>query len=66
VGVEHLVALNQAGGIIVAWKCSGCDEIFLEPTTGSTPVENGTILIDEFIRHVAKTHQKKTARVDLE
>jgi uncharacterized C2H2 Zn-finger protein len=64
--VEHLVALSQAGGIIVAWKCSGCGEIFLEPTTGSTPEEKGTILIDEFIRHVAKAHQKKTARVDLE
>ena len=63
--VEHLVALNQVGGIIVAWQCSGCGEIFLEPTRGSTPGEKGTILIDEFMRHVAKAHKMKTARADL-
>jgi hypothetical protein len=49
VDVEHRVALNQAGGIIVAWQCSGCGEIFLEPAMGSTPGEKGTILIDEFV-----------------
>jgi len=49
----------------VAWMCSGCGEIFLEPTIGSTPGEKGTILIDEFVRHVAKVHNKKTVREDL-
>jgi hypothetical protein len=66
VGVDHLVAVSQLGGIVVAWKCSGCGEIFLEPTLGSTPGEKGTILIDEFVRHVAKGHKKQTAREDLE
>ena len=50
----------------MAWKCSGCGEIFLEPTLGSTPGEKGTILIDEFVRHVAKGHKKQTACEDLE
>jgi hypothetical protein len=59
--VEHLVALSQLGGIVMAWKCSGCGEIFLEPTIGSTPEEKGTILTDEFLRHLAKAHEKKTA-----
>jgi hypothetical protein len=66
VHVAHLVPLNQVGGIIVARKCSGCGEILLEPTMGSTPGEKGTILIDEFMRHVAKAHKKKIARADLE
>lgn len=59
--VDHLVALNEVGGIVVAWKCSGCGEIFLEPTLGTTPEEKGTILTDEFLRHLAKAHEKKTA-----
>jgi hypothetical protein len=61
VGVNHLVALSQVGGIVVAWMCSGCGEIFLEPTSGTTPEEKGTILTDEFLRHLATAHEKKTA-----
>ena len=65
-GVEHLVALNQVAGIIVAWKCSGYGEMFLEPTEGNTPEEKGSILIDEFLRHLTKAHTKKPARTGLE
>jgi hypothetical protein len=61
VGVDHLVALSQVGGIVVARMCSGCGEIFLEPTLGTTPEEKGTILTEEFLRHLAKAHEKKTA-----
>jgi len=50
----------------VAWKCSGCGEIFIEPTTGSTPEEKGTILIDEFLRHLANTHKEKASHWDVE
>ena len=59
--MEQLVAVSMAGGIIVAWKCSGCGEIFLEPTQGRTPEEKGSILTDEFLRHLAKAHNEKTA-----
>ena len=57
--MERLVAVSMVGGIIVAWKCSGCGEIFPEPSAGSTPEEKGTILIEEFSRHVAKAHSSK-------
>ena len=43
----------------MAWMCSGCGEIFLEPTSGTTPEEKGTILTDEFLRHLATAHEKK-------
>jgi len=46
----------------VAWKCSGCGEIFLEPTLGTTPEEKATILTDEVLRHLAKVHKEKTVR----
>ena len=59
--MDHLVALGQVGGIVVARMCSGCGEIFLEPTLGATTEEKGTILTDEFLRHLAKAHEKKTA-----
>ena len=59
--VDHLVALNEVGGIVVAWKCSGCGEIFLEPTLGTTPEEKGTILTDEFLLHLVKAHEEKAA-----
>ena len=45
----------------MAWKCSGCGEIFLEPTLGSTPEEKVTILTDEFLRHLVNAHEEKTA-----
>ena len=51
--------VSMVGGVIVAWKCSGCGEIFPEPSAGSTPEEKGTILIEEFSRHVAKAHSSK-------
>ena len=57
--MERLVAVSSVGGIIVAWKCSGCGEIFPEPSAGNTPEEKGTILIEEFSRHVAKAHSSK-------
>ena len=50
----------------MAWKCSGCGEIFLEPTTGSTPEEKGTVLTDEFVRHLANAHKEKASHWDLE
>jgi len=59
--VDHLVALNEAGGIVVAWKCSGCGKIFLEPILGSTPEEKVTILTDEFLLHLVKAHEEKAA-----
>jgi hypothetical protein len=59
--LDYLVALAEVGGILVAWKCSGYGEIFLETTIGSTPEEKGTVLTDEFLRHLAKAHEKKTA-----
>ena len=43
----------------MAWKCSGCGEIFLEPTIGRTPEEKVIILTDEFLRHLAKAHKEK-------
>lgn len=45
----------------MAWKCSGCGEIFLEPTLRTTTEEKGTILTDEFLHHLAKACEKKTA-----
>jgi hypothetical protein len=60
VGVDHLVALSQVGGIVVARICSGCGEIFLEPTLGTTPEEKGTVLTDEFLRHLGKAHKENT------
>ena len=45
----------------MAWKCSGCGEIFLEPTIGGTPEEKETVLTDEFLRHLGKAHKEKTA-----
>ena len=60
-GVDHLVALSQVGGIVVARICSGCGEIFLEPTLRTTTEEKGTILTDEFLHHLAKACEKKTA-----
>jgi hypothetical protein len=59
--MDHLVALNEVGGIVVAWKCSGCGEIFLEPILGSTPEEKVTILTDEFLLHFVKAHEEKAA-----
>jgi hypothetical protein len=61
VGVDHLVALSQVGGIVVARICSGCGEIFLEPTLRTTTEEKGTILTVEFLHHLAKAYEKKTA-----
>ena len=58
-GVDHLVALSQVGGIVVAWICSGCGEIFLEPTLRTTTEEKGTILTDEFLHHLAKACGKE-------
>ena len=58
--MDHLVALSQVGGIVVAWKSSGCGEILREPTIGSTPEEKGTILTDEFLRHLGKAQKVKT------
>ena len=45
----------------MAWKCSGCGEIFLEPILGSTPEEKVTILTDEFLLHFVKAHEEKAA-----
>jgi hypothetical protein len=52
---------QELGGIVVAWQCSGCGEIFLEPTLRTTTEEKGTILTDEFLHHLAKAYEKKTA-----
>ena len=50
----------------MAWKCSGCGEIFLEPTLGTTPEEKGTVMTDEFLRHVGKAHKENTGHRTLE
>ena len=55
--MERFAAESMVGGIIVAWKCSRCSEIFPEPSAGSTP--EGTILTEEFSRRVAKVHSSK-------
>ena len=57
--MDHLVALSQVGGIVVARMCSGCGEIFLEPTLGATTEEKGTILTDEFLHHLAKAYENE-------
>ncbi len=43
----------------MARMCSGCGEIFLEPTLGATTEEKGTILTDEFLHHLAKAYENE-------
>ena len=43
----------------MARMCSGCGEIFLEPTLGATTEEKGTILTEEFLHHLAKAYENE-------
>jgi hypothetical protein len=58
--------LTKSAASLWRGSWSGYGERFLEPTTADAPEEKGTILTDEFMRHVRKAHSKMPARDDRE